>query len=244
MSEEYSLPQREGLPNWLAGLVIALALAGAGWFAWTNLIKSDDGRVVAIREGPARGGRPQRASAPQRPRFSPTIVEGVARSPFGRSIYARVGDAAVRGIPDNDGKAWDVMLEYFDERTWVAPDQWRLVEQARIAMSLPHRGKEVGLTAQQKAKLDELNKGPQLSEAEKGKLIPLFAEWHGKKEQRDQLKPQMMAAAGELTGKYREAAKAAVVKFAGEIAKVLSAEQVNMLKEGTRPPKPQTRPVI
>src|SRR5688500_13576705 len=180
MTEAYSIPQRRALPNWLAAALILAALADAIWFGWTNLLRSDDGRVVALRDGPPRNAVPQRTPRPQ---FAPTVPEGVNRSAFGRSIYARVGNAALRGIADNDGKAWDVMVEYFDERTWVTPDVWRLVEQTRVAMSLPHRTKEIGLTPEQKARLAAANKGSDLSEAERARVIPLYAAWHAKKDQ-------------------------------------------------------------
>lgn len=242
MTEAYSIPERRGLPNWVAAMVIMAALAGAVWFAWTNLISSEDGRVVAIREGPNRNATAPRRAA--RPRFAPTVPEGVARSAFGRSIYARVGNAALRGIADNDGKAWEVVLEHFDERTWVTPDVWRLVEQTRVAMSLPHRGKEIGLTTEQQAKLNGANKEPQLTQAEQAKVIPLFAAWHARKADRQQINPQLLAAAGEMSNRYRDAARAALLRFAAEIPKVLNEEQIKMLKEGTRPPKTTTRPVI
>jgi hypothetical protein len=258
MAQTYSMPERRGIPNWLAAALILLCIGVGGYFAYEYGYKGrGSGRVETVAiEAPARpqqnggwlgrvfggnNGRNNRSNAerPARVRqaeYRPDIPEGVSRSNMSRAIYARKGNVAVRGLADDRAAdPWSITIEFLDAQAWVPKDQVSLGRMARALMA-PRLAEHVQLTEEQKKKLIEVQRDAELGAEEKAQFESMFRAWDqaGKADpaQRPELGQKILAAVEQAAARHLPEARLRVQGRAEQITKLLSAEQLRKAREG------------
>jgi hypothetical protein len=264
MAQTYSIPERRGMPNWLAAVLIVLFLGVAGYFAYEYGYKGGRGpgvETVAL-EGPAarpreggwlrslfggnsRNNRPvtDRAGRSRQPRFRSDIPEGVSRSNMSRAIYARKGNIAVRGLADDKpSEPWVITIEFLDAQSWVPREQVNLARTARALTASTRLAEYVQLTAEQKEQLAALQHDAELSAAEKAQFESMMRSWEQSRKDEDRqrtIADQILSAVEEAAARHMPEARQRVGARAAQIGKVLTDEQLRKARQGP-PPRDRT----
>jgi hypothetical protein len=232
------------LPAWVAGLAVLLLLAGSAW-ALYNYVWKDRSNAVAVEAvpiGPAKTGRngevmpyrPDRGGPP-----APPSQFSVRRSPTGR-IRARFGGVVVYGIPKPPG-GYESVIEYEDARTWVTKDQWQNQIFAGRPMQYPALAEKIALTPDQKSKIEALTYEPALTAQEKTDFDKLFSNWlKAPQKEKDAAADALSSAVQTTAQKHLAEAKAALLKRCNEVTTILSAEQMQQIRDWFNAPAPRT----
>ena len=221
------------LPAWIAGLAVLLLLAVSAWalyrFVWQNRTAIAVESVPVGPSGP--GGRNTSIFAPRgSPAANPISASSVSRSLSGR-IRARHGGVVVYGIPKQDS-GYDSILEYEDARSWVTPAQWETQILAGRPMQYPALAEKIALTPDQRAKIEGLTYQPALTAAEKTDFDKLFANWlKVPQKDKDAAAEALSDAVQSVAQKHLADAKTALLKRCTEVATILSADQMQQIRE-------------
>ena len=259
MAETYSMPERRGMPNWVAAVLILLCLGGAAYVAyeygykgtWQGGVKTvaveapskpqqqDGGWLRSVLGGNNSGRNNRAAERPQRAKmaeYRADIAEGVSRSNMSRAVYARKGNVAVRGLADDKAAdPWTITIEFLDSQSWVPREQVNLARVARALTASPRLAEHAQLTTEQKAKLLELQRDAELTAGEKAEFESMFRAWDaaGKDAGARQAVAEKIIAAVERAGaKHLSEARARVQGRAEQVTKLLTAEQLRKAREG------------
>jgi hypothetical protein len=241
LSDNTSQPNSK-LPAWVAGLAVLLLLAGSAWalykFVW------QDKPAVAVESVPigpsSGGGRNGGIFSPRGgPPAAPVSQSSVSRSLSGR-IRARHGGVVVYGIPKNTG-GLDSVLEYEDARNWVTPDQWENQIRAGRPMQYPALAEKIAITPDQKARIEALTYQPPLTSQEKSDFDTLFNNWlKAPQKEKDAAAEELSNAVQSAAQKHLPEAKAALLKRCTEVTTILSAQQMQQIREWFNSPGART----
>ncbi len=230
------------LPTWVAGLAVLLLLAGSAWalyrFVW------QDRSNIAVESVPVSpplfGGRggPNIFNGRGNNPAGPVSVASVSRSLSGR-IRARHGGVVVYGIPKQPG-GYDSIIEYEDARSWVTPGQWETQILAGRPMQYPALAQRIALTADQRAKIEAMTYQAALTAAEKTDFDKLFANWFkAPQTEKDAAADELSRAVESAAQKHLAEAKAVLLKRCTDVTTILSADQMQQIREWFNSPAPR-----
>jgi hypothetical protein len=223
------------LPTWVAGLAVLLLLAGST-YALYRLVWQEK-KSVAVEAVPLApsdrgyvppGAGPRVRSGPMP--TGPVSQASVSRSLSGR-IRARHGGVVVYGIPKQPS-GYDSILEFENARTWVTPTQWDTQILAGRPIQYPALAKEINFTEEQKQKIEALAYQPPLTAAEKADFDKLFTAWFKANQREKDVAAEALSLAVQNAAKAHLAeAQAALQKRCAEVTTILSAEQMQQIRE-------------
>jgi hypothetical protein len=211
---------------------VLLLLAGSAWalykFVWSNK-PGASAEAVTIGPSPNTGRSifsPRGDGAPPRP----ASQTSVSRSLSGR-IRARHGGVVVYGIPKTSG-GYDAVLEYEDARSWVTPAQWETQILAGRPMQYPALAEKIAITPDQKAKIEALTYQPPLTDQEKAYFDKLFTTWFkAPQKEKDIAADELSNAVQSTAQKHLPEAKAALLKRCTDVTTILSAQQMQQIRD-------------
>jgi hypothetical protein len=146
-------------------------------------------------------------------------------------IRARHGGVVVYGIP-RQGGGYDSVIDYEDARSWVTPTQWDMQIRAGRPMQYPALAEKIGLTADQKAKIEALTYQPALTAQEKADFEKLFNNWYkAPQKEKDAAAEELSNAVQSAAQKHLPEAKAALLKRCTEVTTILSADQMQQIQD-------------
>jgi len=229
------------LPAWVAGLAVLLLLAGSAWalykFVW------QDRTAVAVESVPVNpplfGGRGRDTLVQRGAPGAPVSAFSVSRSLSGR-IRARHGGVVVYGIPKQPS-GYDSIIEYEDARSWVTPRQWEDQILAGRPMQYPALSEKIALKPEQKAKIEALNYQPALTPEERADFDKLFTAWFkASQKEKDAAAEELSNAVQSAAKKHLPEAQAALLKRCTEVTTILTAEQMQQIREWFNTAAPRT----
>ena len=215
----------------MAGLAVLLLLAGSAWalykFVWTN---KPGAAVEAVTIGPSPNSGRNLFAPRNAPPGAPVSQASVSKSLSGR-IRARHGGVVVYGVPKSNG-GYDAVLEYEDARSWVTPRQWEDQIFAGRPMQYPALAEKIAITPDQKAKIEALTYQPPLTDQEKGYFEKLFIAWmKAPQKEKDAAAEELSNAVQSVAQKHLPEAKAALLKRCNDVTTILSAQQMQQIRE-------------
>ena len=225
----------------MAGLAVLLLLAGSAWalykFVWQD---KPNVAVESVPIGPSSGGRNGGIFSPRRgPPAAPVSQSSVSRSLSGR-IHARHGGVVVYGIPKSTG-GFDSVLEYEDAHSWVTRTEWENQIFAGRPMQYPALAEKIAITPDQKAKIEALTYQPALTSLEKSYFDKLFNNWlKAPQKEKDAAAEELSNAVQSAAQKHLPEAKAALLKRCTEVTTILSAEQLQQIRDWFNSAGPRT----
>lgn len=251
-------PTRRGeMPKWLAGVIIAIIVALAGYWGYHQLTTERGGEVVVVNERGGGGGRFQRGARDARAqRQPPQPSTKVTKS--GGIIYVQADPMRLRARPQGNGKyVLDADYEG-DVRYGFLGPKWQMLFIVSKLDKDPAMARHIGLTDAQTAKLAYQPVYPELTAAEKTLIAGLVGEWErvvnalaktdrSKREERAKLDAARQAAENKLIEAVKAAGAAHLqetkTRFVQQVeaySNVLTPEQIE--KARTYTPPPATRP--
>jgi hypothetical protein len=184
-------PVRE-IPPWLVAVVVLGCIAGAGWFVWTNWLRSGPAeRIVILDRGPDDGVKPSGAN-----RFD-----------------VRSGNAALTVTKTPDGKDADVQFKWAKQE-YLTPEQIKVLTVVFRVAQDPGMAAEMRVTPEQLVQLkDNRAKAKvELPAGDRDRLKSLFLAYDAeqdkdaKRKAESKLIKALDAVAAELEGPAKQLA--------------------------------------
>jgi hypothetical protein len=248
MSDTTAKPQHYKTPAWVNLTIVALILLAGAWAVWQFGIKSPTAKakptkeVLAGKNGSSRGpGRLAMANQQQRPERPPRNNDELRVKSSG-DVGGRRGDLVFNVTKSADGFG-RIYLDSARRDNWVSSAEYKLHLLSYRLAATPKMAAAVGLTPEQKAKLDALPYTIVLSPEEETTLKTVFTAWSANPKS-DAEKAKVYAALDEVAKVHLPKLEAAFKARVKAIPEIVTPEQITKATEWANPPKaaPTTKP--
>jgi hypothetical protein len=199
-------PVRE-IPPWLVAVVVLGCVAGAGWFLWTNWLRSGPAeRIVILDRGPDDG----------------------VKSPGGGRFDVRSGNAALTCTKTPDGKDAELQFKWAKQE-YLTPEQIKVLTVVFRVAQDPGMAAEMKVTPEQLVQLKE-NRAKakvELPERDRDRLKSLFLAYDAEKEKdaKHKAESKLIKALDAVAAELEGPAKQLAAERTAHAQAVLSPEQ-------------------
>jgi hypothetical protein len=239
-------PQHRKTPAWVNMTIVAMVLLAGAWAVWQFAFKSPTAiakprtETLANKNAIRGAGRLAMANQP-RPERQPKNMDELRVSSTG-DVRGRRGDLVFNVSKGTKGFG-KVYLDSARRDNWVTQAEYKLHLLSYRLANTPKMAQAVGITDDQKAKLNALPYNIVLADAEETSLKAVFTEWSAD-QKNEAVKAKVYAALDEIAKVHLPQLETSFKARVKAIPTILTAEQIAKANEWANPPKaaPATRP--